>query len=92
MRDSVVEATISRDVLQMEEVRSPTLATCLGLLNDARLLCGLSKFDKSRAKSSGRSPRFMVHDPSLMVAACMGGPRLCQISEDIGALGTALRG
>ena len=103
MRDSIIEATISRDVLQMEEVRRPallrslfllgthysgqelsyrkvlgqlddkgnvtTLAHYLRLLDEAGLLCGLSKYDASTAKPLGSSPRFLVYDPSLMVAA-----------------------
>lgn len=103
MRDSIIEASISRDVLQMEEVRKPallrrlfllgtrysaqelsfrkilgqlddkgnvtTLAHYLRLLDEAGLLCGLSKYDNSEAKKAGSSPRFLVYDPSLMVAA-----------------------
>lgn len=103
MRDSIIEATISRDVLQMEEVRRPallrslfllgthysgqqlsyrkilgqlddkgnvtTLAHYLRLLDEAGLLCGLSKYDASKAKRSGSSPRFLVYDSSLMSAA-----------------------
>lgn len=102
MRDSIIEATISRDVLQMEEVRKPallrslfllgtqysaqelsyrkvlgqlddkgnvsTLAHYLKLLDDAGLLCGLTKYDASAAKGYGSSPRFLVYDPSLMAA------------------------
>ena len=103
MRDSIIEATISRDILQMEEVRRPallrslfllgthysaqelsyrkilsqlddkgnvsTLAHYLQLLDNAGLLCGLAKYDKSEAKGQGSSPRFLVYDPSLMTAA-----------------------
>ena len=102
MRDSIIEATISRDVLQMEEVRRPalmrslfqlgahysaqelsfrkvlgqlddrgnvsTLAHYLSMLDDAGLLCGLPKFDRSEAKRAGSSPRFLVYDPALMTA------------------------
>lgn len=102
MRDSIIEATISRDILQMEEVRKPalmrslfllgthysaqelsyrkilgqlddrgnvsTLSHYLSMLDDAGLLCGLTKFDKSEAKRMGTSPRFLVYDPSLMAA------------------------
>lgn len=103
MRDSIIEATISRDILQMEEVRKPallrslfllgthysaqelsyrkvlgqlddkgnvsTLAHYLRLLDDAGLLSGLTKFDRSEAKGAGSSPRFLVYDPALMTAA-----------------------
>jgi len=103
MRDSIIEATISRDILQMEEVRKPallrslfllgthysaqelsyrkvlgqlddkgnvsTLAHYLRLLDDAGLLSGLTKFDRSEAKGASSSPRFLVYDPALMTAA-----------------------
>lgn len=102
MNDSVIEPSISKDVVAMEEVRKPalmqrlfrlgssysaqelsyrkimgqlddagnttTLAHYLSLLNDAGLLCGLTKFDPKMIRERSSSPRFMVYDTSLMVA------------------------
>lgn len=46
-----------------------TLARYLDLLNDAGLLCGLSKFDPKLIREKASSPRFMVYDTSLMTAS-----------------------
>lgn len=101
MNDSVIDPSISKDVVSMEEVRKPalmqrlfrlgasysgqelsyrkimgqlddagnttTLAHYLSLLDDAGLLCGLSKFDPKMLKQKASSPRLMVYDTSLMV-------------------------
>lgn len=103
MNDSVIEPSISKDVVALEEVRKPalmqrlfrlgaassaqelsyrkimgqlddagnttTLARYLDLLNDAGLLCGLSKFDPKLIREKASSPRFMVYDTSLMTAS-----------------------
>lgn len=102
MNGSVIEPSISKDIVAMEEVRKPalmerlfrlgaayssqelsyrkimgqlddagnttTLAHYLSLLNDAGLLCGLSKYDAKLIREKASSPRFMVYDTSLMVA------------------------
>lgn len=103
MNDSIIDPSISRDVISMDEVRKPalmqrlfrlgasysaqelsyrkiagqlddagnttTLAHYLSLLDDAALLCGLAKFDPKMLKQKASSPRLMVYDTSLMVAA-----------------------
>ena len=103
MTDAVINPSISRDVVALEEVRKPvlmdrlfnlgaassgqelsyrkimgqlhdagnttTLARYLDLLNDAGLLCGLTKFDKKLIREKSSSPRLMVYDTSLMVAS-----------------------
>ena len=102
MNDAVIDPSISKDVIALEEVRKPalmerlfrlgasyssqelsyrkimgqlddagnttTLAHYLALLNDAGLLCGLTKFDPKLTRERSSSPRFMVYDTSLMVA------------------------
>lgn len=102
MHSSVIDPSISKDVVSLEEVRKPalmsrlfglgaahsaqelsyrkimgqlddagnttTLAHYLRLLDDAGLLCGLSKFDPKLIREKASSPRFMVYDTSLMVA------------------------
>ena len=106
MRDSIVEATLSRDVLQMEAVRKPallrglfllgaqysgqemsyrkvlgqlgdggntaTVAHYLELLDNAGLLSGLKKYDVKPLRTNASSPRFMVHDSSLVAATWQG--------------------
>lgn len=102
MNGSVIDPSISKDVILMEAVRKPalmqrlfrigasysaqelsyrkimgqlddagnttTLAHYLSLLDDAGLLCGLTKYDPKILKQKASSPRFMVYDTSLMVA------------------------
>lgn len=102
MNDAVIDPSISKDVIALEEVRKPalmerlfrlgasyssqelsyrkimgqlddagnttTLAHYLALLDDAGLLCGLTKFDPKLTRERSSSPRFMVYDTSLMVA------------------------
>lgn len=46
-----------------------TLAHYLALLNDAGLLCGLSKYDPKLIREKASSPRFMVYDTALMVVS-----------------------
>ena len=103
MNDSVIQPSIAKDVVALEEVRKPilmerlfklgaasssqelsyrkimgqlddagnttTLARYLELLNDAGLLCGLSKYDPKLLREKASSPRFAVYDTSLMVAS-----------------------
>lgn len=102
MNDAVIDPSISKDVIALEEVRKPalmerlfrlgasyssqelsyrkimgqlddagnttTLAHYLALLDDAGLLCGLTKFDPKLTRERSSSPRFMVYDTSFMVA------------------------
>ena len=103
MRDSIIEPTISRDVLENEDVRKPalmralfdlgarfsaqelsytkmlgrlqdagnttTLAHYLTLLDKAGVLRGLEKYHPKALVSRKSSPRLMVYDTGLMVAA-----------------------
>ena len=103
MRSSIIDATISKDVLQMEDVRKPalmqelfylgaqyssqeisyrkllgqlddkgnteTIAHYLTLLEGAGLMQGLQKYSPKALDSRRSSPRLMVRDTSLMVAA-----------------------
>jgi len=98
---SIVEPVISKDILQMEEVRKPallrslftlgasystqelsytkilgqlhdagntvTLAHYLELLNNANILCGLSKYSVNKVRTKQSSPRFLVYDTSLLI-------------------------
>lgn len=103
MQDSIIDATISKDVLQMEDVRKPalmqqlfylgaqysaqevsyrkllgqlddkgntdTIAHYLELLEGAGLMQGLHKYSGRPVETRRSSPRLMVRDTSLMVAA-----------------------
>lgn len=103
MNASVIDPSISKDVIAREDVRKPalmerlfrlgsaysaqelsyrkimgqlddagnttTLAHYLTLLDDAGLLCGLSKYDPKLIREKASSPRFMVYDTALMVAS-----------------------
>lgn len=102
MNDSVIDPSIAKDVVAMDEVRKPalmqrlfrlgaayssqelsyrkimgqlddagnttTLAHYLTLLNDAGLLCGLSKYDPKLLREKASSPRMAVYDTALMTA------------------------
>ena len=46
-----------------------TVAHYLGLLSQAGLMSGLSKYDPKMLREKASSPRIMVHDTALMVAA-----------------------
>lgn len=108
MCGSIIDATISKDVLQMEDVRKPelmqrlfylgaqysaqeisyrkllgqlddkgntdTIAHYLALLSGAGLMQGLQKYSAKALESRRSSPRLMVQDTSLMVAANGGRP------------------
>ncbi len=103
MHDSIIEPTLTQDVLEMESVRKPallralfelgavysaqeisyrkllgqldekgnteTISHYLTLISHAGLLTGLKKYDDKLLKSKTSSPRLMVHDTSLMIAA-----------------------
>ena len=107
MHDSIIEPTITQDVLEMETVRKPalmralfeigaaysaqeiscrkllgqlddrgnteTISHYLDLLAHAGLLSGLKKYDDKILVAKTSSPRLMVHDTSLMVAASEEG-------------------
>lgn len=102
LRDSIIEPTIARDVLEREDVRRPallrqlfvlgarysgqelsynkmlgqlqdagnvaTLAHYLTLLSQAGILSGLEKYHAKELVRRRSSPRFMVHDTSLMTS------------------------
>ncbi|MDR0494313.1 MAG: ATP-binding protein [Treponema sp.] len=46
-----------------------TLAHYLELLDNANILCGLSKYAANKLRSRQSSPRLMVYDPSLLIWA-----------------------
>ena len=103
MRNSIVDPTLSQDVLELEDIRKPallralyevgamfssqeisyrkilgqlddkgnteTIAHYLDLLSNAGLLTGLKKYSDKLLVSKSSSPRMLVHDTSLMVAA-----------------------
>ena len=108
MRDSVIDSTISKDLLQMEDIRKPALmqklfylgaqcsaqevsyrkllgqlddkgntdiiASYLSLLNSVGLLQALQKYTQALKAARRSSPRLIVMDTSLMVAAMDAGP------------------
>lgn len=103
MRNSIIDPTLNKDVLELEPIRKPallralfelgalysgqeisyrkilgqlddkgntdTIAHYLDLLSQAGLLSGLKKYSDKLLEAKTSSPRLLVHDTSLMVAA-----------------------
>ena len=101
--DSIIEPSIAKDVLALENVRNPallrrlfylgasysaqevsyrkllgqlddkgnaaTIAHYLDLLSQAGMMSGLLKYDPKLLREKSSSPRLLVHDTALMVAA-----------------------
>ena len=67
---SAQELSYTKILGQMHDAgNTVTLAHYLELLDNANILCGLTKYSENKIRSRQSSPRFMVYDTSLLVWA-----------------------